>query len=177
MNPVAFAVVVSLGAICLALYAAERAARANRVAEGERTRRRLRALAAAASEVQFAADAYVAAMATLASEGPRELQDRKVRMAAAEYRRACRSLEARSRTTGCPVGGRPWLRLLVNERQPEVVAETRAGEGLVSVLGRVGDDLGGHAGSDAGNRAWRWLATIRLARLGARGLLNRPTST
>lgn len=177
MNPVAFAVVVSLGAICLALYAADRAERANRIAERERTRGRLRGLAAAAAEVQFAADAYIAAMATLASEGPGETQERKVRIAAAEYRGACRSLDARSRSAGCPAGGRPWLRFLVDERRPEVVAETRAGEGLVSVLDRAADDLGGPAQDRVGNRAWRWLATIRLVRIGARGLLKRPSST
>jgi hypothetical protein len=177
MNPVAFAVVVSVGAVCLALYAADRAERAKRIAEREGTRGRLRALAAAAWEVQFAADAYLAAMATRASEGAGEARDRTVRITAAEYRRACRSLDARSRAVGCPAGGRPWLRLLVDEHRPEVVAETRAGEGLISVLSRVGDELGGQADGGAGSLAWRWLAMVRLARLGARGLLNRPSST
>jgi hypothetical protein len=177
MSPIAFAVVVSLGAICLALYAAERAERASRMAQRERTRGRLRALAAVASEVQFAADAYVAAMATRAWEGASESQDRTVRIAAAEYRRACRSLDARSKSTGCPRGGRPWLQLLIDEHRPEMVAETRAGEGFVSVLSRVADDLGRHSGDHAGSFVWRWLAMVRLARLGARGLLNRPYST
>jgi hypothetical protein len=177
MNPVGFAVVLSLGAICLALYAADRADRASRIAEREGARGRLRALAAAAAEVQFAADAYVRAMGIRASQGPGDTQDRAVWMTAAEYRRACRSLDARSKAVGCPAGGRPWLRLLVDEHQPEVVVEARAGEGLVSVLERVGDGLGGHADGRAGSRVWRWLAMLRLARLGARGLLNRPTSS
>jgi hypothetical protein len=156
---------------------AERAERASRMAQRERTRGRLRALAAVASEVQFAADAYVAAMATRAWEGASESQDRTVRIAAAEYRRACRSLDARSKSTGCPRGGRPWLQLLIDEHRPEMVAETRAGEGFVSVLSRVADDLGRHSGDHAGSFVWRWLAMVRLARLGARGLLNRPYST
>jgi hypothetical protein len=177
MNPVAVAVVMSFGAICLALYAAERAARANRIAERERTRGRLRALSTAASEVQFAADAYLAAMASRAWEAAGEAQDRTVRIAAAEYRRACRSLDARSRSAGCPADGRPWLRLLVDEQRPELVAEMRAGEGLVSVLGRMDGELGGNRDGGAGSRVWRWLAMLRLARLGARGLLNRPTSS